>query len=287
MKNRALFLVLGLAFVPTFSFGACSVANLTRCLDSACAINIGSNPAARCQYCGSSAAGKPSNASAMKNISAGSVTKYVLSDKELKKAPSDPGERYVWATKQCLGKIKDCTPDDVSDNYDSLIEKSCTAAGIAAEMTRLTDEAKIEKTQTSCSTEINSCLINEKRCMADYRNCEKDADFDKFFSECSVAANGCDAHLKKIRSTLIASRDNAIKNADTVLKNIVTAYQNARKQKLESTRKSCKDDSLKKKCIAMVCNTNMRHKCEIGYEYEEALANQLCKFYDIACERLK
>ena len=287
MKNRALFLVLGLMFIPTFSFGACSVANLTRCLDSACAINIGSNPAARCQYCGSSAAGKPSTANGMKNISAGSVTKYILSDKELKKAPSDPGERYVWATKQCLGKIKDCTPDDVSDNYDSLIEKSCTAAGIAAEMTRLTDEAKTEKTQTSCSTEINSCLINEKRCMADYRNCEKDADFDKFFSECSVAANGCDAHLKKIRSTLIASRDNAIKNADTVLKNIVTAYQNARKQKLESTRKSCKDDSLKKKCIAMVCNTNMRHKCEIGYEYEEALANQLCKFYDIACERLK
>ena len=287
MKNRALFLVLGLMFIPTFSFGACSVANLTRCLDSACAINIGANPAARCQYCGSSAAGKPSNASAMKNISAGSVTKYVLSDKELKKAPSDPGERYVWATKQCLGKIKDCTPDDVSDNYDSLIEKSCTAAGIAAEMTRLTDEAKIEKTQTSCSTEINSCLINEKRCMADYRNCEKDADFDKFFSECSVAVNGCDAHLKKIRTTLIASRDNAIKNADTVLKNIVAAYQNARKQKLESTRKSCKDDSLKKKCINMVCNTNMRHKCEIGYEYEEALANQLCKFYDIACERLK
>ena len=287
MKNRALFLVLGLMFIPTFSFGACSVANLTRCLDSACAINIGSNPAARCQYCGSSAAGKPSTANGMKNISAGSVTKYILSDKELKKAPSDPGERYVWATKQCLGKIKDCTPYDVSDNYDSLIEKSCTAAGIAAEMTRLTDEAKTEKTQTSCSTEINSCLINEKRCMADYRNCEKDADFDKFFSECSVAANGCDAHLKKIRSTLIASRDNAIKNADTVLKNIVTAYQNARKQKLESTRKSCKDDSLKKKCIAMVCNTNMRHKCEIGYEYEEALANQLCKFYDIACERLK
>ena len=148
MKHSALFLVLGLVFVPTFSFGACSVANLTRCLDSACAINIGANPAARCQYCGSSAAGKPSTANVMKNISAGSVTKYILSDKELKKAPSDPGERYVWATKQCLKKLKDCTPDDVSDNYDSLIEKSCTAAGIAAEMTRLTDEAKIEKTQT-------------------------------------------------------------------------------------------------------------------------------------------
>ena len=287
MKNRTLFLMLCMLFVPCVSFGACSVANLTRCLDSACAINIGANPAARCQYCGSSAAGKPSNMNGMKNISAGNLAKYTISDKDLKKAPSDPGERYVWATKQCLNKMKDCTPDDVSNNYDSLIEKSCTAAGISAQMARLTENAKIEKTQSSCSTEINACLINEKRCSASYKNCEKDADFDKFFSECAVLATGCDTYSKKIRTNLMSARDSAIKNADTVLKNITTAYQNARNQKLESTRKSCKENSLKKQCVSNVCNTNMRHKCDAGYEYEETLAGQLCKFYDTACERLK
>lgn len=287
MKNHRLSLLLCLLFMPTFSFGACSVANLTRCLDSACAINIGANPAARCQYCGSSAAGIPSNVGGMKNISAGTNTKYTISDKELKSAPSDPGERYVWATKQCLNKLKDCNADDVSDNYDSLIEKSCTAAGISAQMARLTDQAKIEKTQSSCSTEINACLINEKRCLANYKNCEKDADFDKFFSECAVLSTGCDAYSKKIRTTLIAARDSAIKNTETILKNIVTGYQNSRKQKLDSTRKSCKDNSLKKKCISLVCNTNMTHKCDAGYEYEETLAGQLCKFYDTACERVK
>ena len=287
MNYRTLFLVFGLLLSPTFAFGACSVANLTRCLDSACAINIGANPAARCQYCGSASAGKPSNVNGMKNITAGTSSKYTISDKELKKAPSDPGERYVWATKQCLNKLKDCTPDDVSDNYDSLIEKSCTAAGISAQMSRLADQAKIEKTQSSCSTEITSCLINDKRCMADYRNCEADADFDKFFADCGVQATGCDSHLSKIRATLIVARDGAIKNTDQILQTIVSAYQNARNQKLESNRKSCKDNSAKKKCIASVCSNNMRHKCDIGYEYEENLADQLCKFHDIACERLK
>ena len=92
---------------------------------------------------------------------------------------------------------------------------------------------------------------------------------------------------KKIRTTLIAARDSAIKNTETILKNIVTGYQNSRKQKLDSTRKSCKDNSLKKKCISLVCNTNMTHKCDAGYEYEETLAGQLCKFYDTACERVK
>lgn len=287
MKYRTLFSVFGLLLSPSFVFGACSVANLTRCLDSACAINIGANPAARCQYCGSSAAGKPSNVNGMKNISAGTLSKYILSDKELKKAPSDPGERYVWATKQCLNKLKDCNPDDVSDNYDSLIEKSCTAAGISAQMNRLTEQAKIEKTQSSCSTEIASCLIDDKRCTADYRNCTADADFDKFFADCGVFATGCESHLSKIRSTLITARDGAIKNTNMILQSIVASYQNARNQKIESTRKSCKDDSAKKKCIASVCSNNMHHRCDVGYEYEETLAEQLCKFYDTACERLK
>ena len=47
MKYRNLFLTMGLLFVPHVVFGACSTANLTRCLDSVCAINIGANPNGR------------------------------------------------------------------------------------------------------------------------------------------------------------------------------------------------------------------------------------------------
>ena len=80
MKYRTLFSVIGLLLSPTFAFGACSIANLTRCLDSVCGINMGANPAARCQYCGSSSAGQPSKSTAMKTVSAGASTKYIITD---------------------------------------------------------------------------------------------------------------------------------------------------------------------------------------------------------------
>ena len=164
MRTRVLFFSAILLFAPNFVYGACSVANLTRCLDSVCAINIGANPAARCQYCGSSNAGEPEKSTTMKNITAGTSAKYTISDKQLKNAPKDPGERYVWGTKLCLEKVSGCTADDVTDNYDSLIEQSCTAAGISTEMEALTKKANAKKTKTSCTTEISSCVINEKRC---------------------------------------------------------------------------------------------------------------------------
>lgn len=278
---------MGLFVAPGFAFGACSTANLTRCLDSVCAINIGANAAARCQYCGSASAGEPSTAGVMKNITAGNAAKYTISDKELKKAPKDPGQRYIWATEQCLKKVKDCTGEDVSDNYDSLIEQSCKAAGIAADMASLSKKVNTEKKKPACESEISACVIDSKRCLADYRNCESDADFDKYFSECSVAATGCDTYVSAIRSTLISARDAAVKNADLALQNIVEAYQTARKQKLAGTQQSCKDKSGKRDCAKTVCANNMKHKCADGFEYETTLAEQLCGFYDTACGRLK
>ncbi len=287
MKNHNLFLVMGLFVAPHLAFGACSTANLTRCLDSVCAINIGANAAARCQYCGSASAGEPSTAGVMKNITAGNAAKYTISDKELKKAPKDPGQRYIWATEQCLKKVKDCTGEDVSDNYDSLIEQSCKAAGIAADMASLSKKVNKEKKKPACESEISACVIDAKRCLADYRNCESDANFDKYFSECTVAATGCDTYVSEIRSTLISARDAAVKNADLALQNIVAAYQTARKQKLAGTQQSCKDKSGKRNCVAAVCENNMKHKCAEGFEYETTLAEQLCGFYDTACGRLK
>jgi hypothetical protein len=268
-------------------YGACSVANLTRCLDSVCAINIGSNPAARCQYCGSASAGEPTKSTAMKSVSAGASAKYSISDKEFKKAQNDPGERYVWGTKLCLEKLKDCQPDDVTDNYDKMIEQSCTAAGISAEMSNLAKKVNATKTQSSCSNDISVCIVDAKRCTADYRKCESDTDFDRYFSECSVASSGCESFLTDIRKTLVSSRDTAIANADKLLKNIIAAYQNAREQKLKSAQSSCKDNKAKQECIARVCANNMRHKCDVGFDYEKTVANELCKFFDTACARLK
>lgn len=287
MKKHTILFSVCLLFVPTFVFGACSVANLTRCLDSVCAINIGANPAARCQYCGSASAGTPTKSTAMKSISAGSSAKYTISDKELKKAPTDPGQRYVWGTKLCLEKLTECTPDDVTDNYDSLIEQSCKAAGISAEMASLAKKVNTQKTQNTCSTEINACVIDAKRCNANYKKCESDADFDKYFAECSIASTGCESFLTNIRQELISGRNSAIANADKLLKNIINAYKNAREQKLASAQNSCKNNKAKQDCVERVCKNNMRNKCATGFEYEKTVANELCKFYDTACERLK
>ncbi|MBO7645207.1 MAG: hypothetical protein J6S57_02800 [Alphaproteobacteria bacterium] len=287
MKHNMLFSAFMLFVAPTFAFGACSIANLTHCLDSACAINIGSNPAARCQYCGSTAAGTPKKSVVMKNISAGSSMRYNISDKDLKKAPTDPGERYVWATRICLTKVLGCTADDVTDNYDSLIEKSCTAAGISIQMTNLTKNAIKEKTQTECTREIEACIANDKHCGADYKRCKSDAEFDNHFSDCVVYVKGCDSFSKTIRSKLIATRDSFIKNANTILETIVETYQSSRKDKLTQAQSDCRDLSAKNRCIKTRCDENMPHKCDNGYDYEKGLATQLCAFYDIACNQMK
>ena len=112
-------------------------------------------------------------------------------------------------------------------------------------------------------------------------------EFDKYFSECSVASVGCDEYLTDVRARLLSARDTSIANADKLLQTIITSYKSAREQKLASAQNSCQDSRAKLECVERVCKNNMRNKCEIGFEYENTVAEQLCKFYDTACERLK
>ena len=285
MKTQIL-LLLSAALLCTnaHAVAKCSHANLTRCLDSACAINISSNRAARCQYCGTSSAGTPPAAKkGMKSVSVGTSSKYNITDKELKNAPEDPGERYAWATAQCIKKVSGCTAEDVSDTYDKLIEQSCTAAGVSAKLDKTLDQIAKKKTKSSCKTDITACLVADKYCTADYRKCSENADFDKFFSTCSVNATGCDDYISEIRETLIAARDEAIKNTDTVLNKIISAYKTARDKKLSEIKAGCTDNAARDACVETVCARNMPNKCGDGYESEKASAIGLCKFYDIAC----
>ncbi len=290
MKTNILFFAFVTALFPAMGNAAttCSKANLTRCLDSACAINISSNPAARCQYCGTASAGTPPTKKGMQSISVGTSSKNTLTEKELKSAPSDPGERYVWATSQCIAKLGGtCTTDDVADTYDKLIEQSCKAAGVTAQ--RDSARASLKKTvsSTSCKTDITACLIADKKCGADYSACEDDTVFNNYFSACSVEAVGCDQHLSSIREGLIAARNDAVKNADVLLAGIVKSYQDKRNAKLNAAKKGCENDNARDLCIETICQNNMKNKCAIGFESEKSAAVQLCKFYDTACNTLK
>lgn len=301
MKHLTCIFSLILFSVSANAATTCSRANLTRCLDSVCAINMSTNPSARCQYCGTSNAGTPPVIKGLRNVSVGSSAKYNISDKELKKAPSDPAQRYIWATKQCIAKVSGCTTDDVSETYDKLIEQSCTAAGISSKMSELQSELKKEKTSDQCETAITSCIITDQRCTSDWRACESDSDFDKYFAECSIIddASGCDNHISDIKNTLTAARDSAIKNADKLLAQIVSGYQNARTKKLSDIENGCKNDKIFEQCVNTICQNNMPYKCgtasnmdypdEIESQiknFETIAAQDLCKFYKTACETL-
>ncbi len=287
MKPHILYILPAL-FMGTVAYGAtaCSRANLTRCLDSACAINISSNPSARCQYCGTATAGKPSSKNEMRSVSVGTSAKYNISEKELKKAPNDPGERYSWATNLCLKKVSGCNADDVSDIYDPLIEQSCKAAGVSAKFDQALEQTNKKKSKTACTSDIQSCLIADTRCTADFRKCESDAEFNKFFAECSVAATNCDDHISAIRDDMNIARNDAIKNADSVIKQIVAAYTAARDKKISSIKSGCADNSIHDKCVRDVCERNMENKCAPGNEAEKSMAMDLCKFYKIACDTI-
>lgn len=285
MKARILFFIIGGAIVPYGAFATCSVANLTRCLDSVCAINASSNPAARCQYCGTENAGTP-GATGMRNVSVGASTKYTISDRELKSAPTTPSARYAWAIQQCTTRITDCTADDAADAYDKLIEQSCRAAGITAEMASLRTVAAKTVSAASCKIDISACMISDNHCTADYSACTSDADFDKFFAACSVTATGCDAHLGAVRSELVSARDTAIKNITAMVDAIAKSYQDARDKKLALARANCTDNAGRATCIKNVCERSMVNKCD-NNSSEISMATSLCKFYDLACAVLK
>ena len=286
MYKKLAFLALCFAFAPNLARAACSHANLTRCLDSACAINISTNPAARCQYCGTANAGTPSN-DGMRSVSVGTSTRYNISAKELKSAPTDPGKRYTWATTKCLELVAGCTPDDVSDAYDKLIEQSCTAAGISAQMESLHAKSAKQKTQNACSGEISACMMSDTKCTSNFGECATDENFNKFFAACAADATGCDNYTSQIRADVLSSRDSMIKNANAIIESIANGYADARDKRINAANATCANNSGRESCISKMCNERMPNKCAAGFNDEKSMATQLCKFYDTACATLK
>ena len=265
----------------------CSKLNLTKCLDSVCAINSGANSAARCQYCGTASVGMPPKKTTPA-VTVGQSSSTTITEKELKNAPTDAGARYAWATEQCLKKNAGCTLDDVTDNYDKLIEQSCKAACVSMKMDSSIGDVTKEKTQKECATDIESCLYGENYCGAGFERCTSDADFDRYFSACAANAAGCVNYTADLRATMIAGRDDVIKNAAATLNARVTEIQNTRQALLQTARNICTNDKGREDCIESVCATNMPNQCQGDFEKSErAAAVQWCKFYDVACGKLK
>jgi len=264
---------------------ACSKQNFHRCLDSACAINIGMNPAARCQLCGDASAGDAKD-KGLSNVSVGASARYTLSASELKSLRDAPDERYVDAVKACGAKVEGCSIDD-TDDYDKLIAQSCRAAGINTQMAIAAKNANVKKTEDACRNEIRACIIDEKRCGRDWLACKENADFDRNFSSCTVIAAGCSDFAAGIRTGLVNSRDSSFKNAADVLESLVAGFKAKREARLIAARDSCKDNASRDACVKQICATNMRNDCTPGSETERIKAGLLCKYHETACSKLK
>ncbi|MBO4672158.1 MAG: hypothetical protein J5608_00710 [Alphaproteobacteria bacterium] len=283
IQKLAIFAV-GLMALPGIAGAACSRINLTKCLDSACAINMGANPAARCQYCGTPEAGEPAT-SAMKSVTAGTASKNSISAKDLKKAPTDPGERYVWATKLCLEKITGCTTEDVEETYDPLIEKSCTAAGISQDMAALQKKSTKTKSESACRNEINACVVSEKKCGADFSKCKTNELFDQALASCTTQSTGCTAFSKTIRESIAKTRADTISTAASNVQAIVAAHIKRRMTKITSINQGCSGNTNYESCVAEACKNNTPNNC--ANPDEQKIANYLCQFHKTACERVK
>lgn len=263
----------------------CSRANLIKCLDSVCGLNNGANPAARCQYCGTNAAGNAPSDTGMQQISIGASAKTTISDKELKNAPDDQGSRYIWATSNCIKKNIGCTDDDVSREYDKLIEQSCKSAGITSQIDSLNTAAKKTKTKPACESAVRVCVL--KKCNGDFSGCREDSDYDKFFSACTVETSGCDVFARDINNALGGTRKNSIENQEKSILELAAMYQNMRAKKQATAKSNCTDNAAKNSCIDTVCEKNMKNKCAVGWESEKSIAVSMCVFYDVACANLK
>ena len=251
----------------------CSQTNITRCLDSACAVNIGMNPAARCQYCGTSSAGTPPTQKGIKNISVGQSSKYALTDKELAVAPSDPGKRYIWATTECIKKVGNCTTDDVSSIYDKLIEQSCKAVGATIQTNKAIATAAQKPSELKCTQTLENCI--ETKCGRGFEMCTKDSDLDRIIAECATAATGCDEYVNKIKATAKTSRDKSVKNAQQELVDLVKDIQNKRKNNWNSIVSDCKSNESLNICIDTYTGA-----------FNTKIATLLCAYYKTACDTI-
>ena len=290
-----LFCALFAALPAGAAFAAkCKVSDLQACLDSACSEDL--EPSSRCYLCGTSAAKKPAaekyalgDTPAMQSLSVGKSSKNTLSDKELKGAPNEPGERYRWATVECLKKLKDCESEDVEDNYDKLIDQACKIALGDADYAASMKKAAVKKTADQCSSELSICLLATNKCDGNMLKCEEDDEFNRNFSACMVEAVGCGEFTTTLRDKMKKSRDDMVAKKESRISDLVALKKMEREEKFESAKKMCASGG-KDGCIAEMCGNfpNGLDANGVCADAEEKIwATNLCKFVDLACDKLK
>ena len=287
-----------LVLMPLSANAACRVSDLLQCLDSVCAENVDMEPGARCYSCGTSAAKRPEKTEyklggdtpGMQSLAVGRSSRNTISDKELKNAPKDPGDRYKWATVECAKKVNSCTADDVSDNYDKLIDASCKIALGESEYAAVMKNAKdSKKTAPQCESELSACLLAPTKCDATMLKCELDADFNRLFAVCMSEASGCGDFTTTMRDNIKKQRDDMVAKKNNRINELIQLKKMERQEELESANRLCSAGG-KESCIIDMCAnlpTGLNSNKQCADADERMWAASLCKFVDTACNRLK
>ena len=179
--------------------------------------------------------------------------------------------------------MPDCTPDDVSNTYDKLIEQSCRAAGVSVNIAGAMAAINSAPSGTKCNETLSICI--NKKCGASFDLCQQDSDFDKFISECAVDATGCDEYIAEFRAQTTNERKKTYESAENDLQDTIKKIQSDRASALAAARAECTDDAKYKSCVANMCESHMANKCT--GETEKSMAELLCKYYKTACTALK
>jgi hypothetical protein len=294
MKLKIGFFLIMLA--PSIAAAAkCKISDLQKCLDSACAENIDMEPGARCYLCGSSMAKRPEKTEynlggdtpGMQSLDLGKSSKNTISDKDLKKAPAEPGARYAWATRECVKKLKDCAPEDATDSYDKLIDQSCKIALGETEYEASRKKAAVKKTEAQCNAELTGCLLAESKCDSNMMKCEEDGDFNDNFSACMVDAAGCGDFASALRDKVRKWRDEMVEKKDARIDELAARRRAERAARMDAAKQACEFG--KQQCAMEMCG-NMPNGLSGGAcpdKLEFQWASSLCQFMDVACGKIK
>ncbi|MCL1902281.1 MAG: hypothetical protein FWG18_01485 [Alphaproteobacteria bacterium] len=291
------FLLFALCAESAQSAVSCNVPNLIQCLDSACAININTHPGARCALCGTDLAadavkqksnytfGGADVAPQMQQLALGRVAAITFSERDLRNAPSEAGKRYAWASAECRKKVPNCTAEDIEKNYDKLIEQSCRAV-LSDNEYAAAHIRPAAKSRAACNAEMQNYMTGNSRCGVNFINCVEDPDFDRYFSS-GIVDTKCDDFASALRVDMLATRDGFVRARADSLDRIVTAHRESREARVNAVRAGCRDGSLKAACVATACNVMPNNCPEVNGGGEVSSATLLCKYVELACDRVK
>ena len=185
----------------------------------------------------------------------------------------------TYVVPMIVGEIKRFMRDD------GAIKVSRAMKSLNLKITKFCEDffAANNKSATTCSNEISTCLTAADKCDSDFSKCSDDSDFDKFFASCSSLATGCTNFISKSRDEIDTIRKSALDATSSNIDAIVTARKNAREQKMSSIKSGCSKNTDFEKCIETVCKNNTIDNCQS----DKRIANALCEFHKTACTKIK